>query len=98
MAPWLAAAISRHQRVVGSKVIYAQAAGEGLLDTDVVLDSGDGNTAAGHVKLDLATDSGVATFSGGTGKFAGFQASVDVSTDSNEVWHWDGTYSFGPGV
>jgi hypothetical protein len=79
---------------VGSKVIYAQAASEGSLDTDVVLDAGSGNTATGHVKLDLATDAGTASFSGGTGKFTGFQAQVDVSTDSDKVWHWDGTYSF----
>ena len=38
---------------VGSKVVYAQAAGAGSLDTDVVLDAGPGNTAAGHVVLDL---------------------------------------------
>ena len=81
---------------VGSRVVYAQAAGDGSLDTDVVLDAGSGNTAAGHVKLDLAMKSGVATFSGGTGKFTGFQARVDVSTDSTGLWHWDGTYSFSP--
>jgi hypothetical protein len=80
---------------VGSKVVYAQAAADGSLDTDVVLDAGEGNTAAGHVKLDLAADKGVATFSGGTGKFAGFQAHADVSADSDGLWHWEGTYSFG---
>ena len=58
---------------VGSKVVYAQAAGAGALDTDVVLDAGRGNTGAGHVVLDLAAGSGVATFSGGTGKFSGFE-------------------------
>lgn len=52
---------------VGSKVVYAEAAGDGSLDTDVVLDAGSGNTAAGHVVLDLAADKGVADFSGGTG-------------------------------
>jgi len=82
------------QIVVGSKVVYAEAAGEGTLDTDVVLDAGDGNTAAGHVVLDLAAEKGVATFSGGTGKFAGFQARADVSTDADGLWHWEGTYSF----
>ena len=35
---------------VGSKVVYAEAAEGGSLDTDVVLDAGSGNTAAGHVK------------------------------------------------
>ena len=79
---------------VGSKVIYAQAAEAGSLDTDVVLDAGPGNTSAGHVKLDLAAASGEATFSGGTGNFTGFQARVDISADSTGLWHWEGTYSF----
>ena len=80
--------------VVGSKVVYAEAAGEGTLDTDVVLDAGSGNIATGYVVLDLAADKGVADFSGGTGKFAGFQAHADVSTDADGLWHWEGTYSF----
>jgi hypothetical protein len=78
----------------GSKVIYAEAAGEGTLDTDVVLDAGSGNTATGHVVLDLAADKGTADFSGGTGAFAGFQAHADVSTDADGLWHWEGTYNF----
>jgi hypothetical protein len=79
---------------VGSKVVYAEAAGEGSLDTDVVLDAGSGNTATGHVVLDLATDKGVVDFSGGTGAFTGFRAHADVSADADELWHWEGTYSF----
>ena len=54
---------------------------------------GPGDTATGHVVLDLAADKGVASFSGGTGKFIGFQAHADVSTDSDGLWHWEGTYS-----
>ena len=81
---------------VGSRVVYAQAAGAGSLDTDVVLDAGRGDSAAGHVVLDLAAGSGVATFSGGTGKFTGFEARVDVSADATGLWHWDGTYNFSP--
>ena len=79
---------------VGSKVVYAEAAGEGSLDTDIVLDAGSGNTAAGHVELDLAAGKGVATFSGGTGTFTGLQAHADVSADPEGLWHWEGTYSF----
>ena len=78
----------------GVKVIYAEAAGEGTLDTDVVLDAGSGNTAKGHVVLDLAANKGTATFSGGAGKFAGFEAHADVTADSAGLWHWSGTYSF----
>jgi hypothetical protein len=59
---------------VGSRIVYAQAASEGALDTDVVLEAGVGNTAAGHVVLDVTAASGVVTFSGGTGKLTGFQA------------------------
>ena len=78
----------------GAKVIYAEAAAEGTLDTDVVLDAGSGNTANGHVVLDLAANKGTATLSGGTGKFVGFEAQADVTADSDGVWHWSGTYSF----
>jgi hypothetical protein len=79
---------------VGSRVVYAEAAGAGSLDTDVVLDAGPGNTAAGHVVLDLGAGTGVVTLSGGTGKFTGLQARADVSADSAGLWHWEGTYSF----
>jgi hypothetical protein len=78
----------------GSKVIYAEAAVENNLDTDVVLDAGSGNIAKGHVVLDLAADKGTVTFSGGTGKFDGFEANADVTADSSGMWHWDGTYRF----
>ena len=80
---------------IGSKVVYAEAASGGTLDTDIVLDAGAGNTAAGHVVLDLANGTGVVTFAGGTGTLAGFTARVDVSADPTGLWHWDGTYSFG---
>ena len=86
---------------VGSTVVYAQAANFGTftLDSDVVLDPpGPGNnTASGHCHLNLVTGIGLCTFSGGTGKFTFFNASVDVSPPSDGVnWHWDGTYSFSP--
>jgi hypothetical protein len=82
----------------GAKVVYEQAAGEGSLDTDIVLDAGPGNSASGHVKLDLAAGTGVVTFSGGTGKFTGFDAHADVSSDSEGLWHWEGKYSFSSGA
>jgi len=81
---------------VDSKVIYAEAAGTTGLDSDLVLDTGPGNRAFGHVTLSFATRSGVVTFSGGTGPFRHFQAAVDVTYDaSKDLWHWDGSYSFG---
>ena len=78
----------------GAKVIYAEAAGEGTLDTDVVLDAGSGNTAKGHVVLDLEANKGTVTFSGGTGNLVGFEAHADVTEDSDGLWHWEGTYTF----
>ena len=85
---------------VGSRVIYAKAAGA-TLDTDVVLDTpGPGNNKAfGHCALDLATGLGLCTFSGGTGRFTWFDARVDVTppTVIDQLnWHWEGTYSFSP--
>ena len=80
---------------VGSRIVYEKAAADGSLDTDVVLDAGSGNTATGHVVLDLAASRGVVTFSGGTGTFGGFEARADVSADSTGLWHWSGTYSIG---
>lgn len=82
---------------VGSRIVYTSAAGATSLDSDVVLDAGDGNKAFGHVTLDFVTGTGWSiTFSGGTGKFTGFRANADVSVDSTGLWHWDGTYSFSP--
>jgi hypothetical protein len=81
----------------GSKVIYTQAAGAAGLDSDVVLYTGPGNSAFGHVRLSFATLSGVVTFSGGTGKFRGFEARVIVTYNPNtNLWYWDGTYDFNP--
>ena len=83
---------------VGSKVIYLSALTFPILDTNIVLDPpGPGNNKAfGHVYLDLSTGAGEATFSGGTGKFTWFHASVDVSYLGGPDWAWEGTYSFSP--
>ena len=81
----------------GMRVVYTSAAGAGSLDSDLVLDGPGNNNALGHVTLDFATLSGVVTFNGGTGRFRGFHASVDVTYDAGSgLWHWDGTYSFTP--
>jgi hypothetical protein len=81
---------------VGSKVLYDQAAGipAGMLDSNIVLDAGDGNRAVGRCTLDLATGLGLCTFTDGTGELAGFHARVDVSHLGGRDWAWDGTYSF----
>jgi hypothetical protein len=83
---------------VGSRVYYDQAAGipAGLLDSNVVLDAGDGNRAVGRCTLDPTTGLGLCTFSDGTGRFAGFNARVQVSYLGGFDFAWDGTYSFSP--
>ena len=83
--------------LVGSKVFYDQAFGipTGLLDSNVVLDAGDGDRAVGRCTLDLSTGLGLCAFSDGTGRFSGFQARVEVSyLGPGPDWAWDGTYSF----
>ena len=67
--------------LVGSTIVYDQAAGipAGMLDSNVVLDAGNGNRAVGRCTLDFSTGLGLCTFSDGTGRFAGFQARVEVS-------------------
>jgi hypothetical protein len=81
---------------VGSKVLYDQAAGipAGMLDSNVVLDAGNGDRAVGRCTLDLVTGLGLCTFSDGTGRLAGFRARVDVSALGGKQWAWDGTYRF----
>jgi hypothetical protein len=78
----------------GSRVVYLQAPGATTLDSDIVLVVGPGNIALGHVKLDLATGSGVVTISGGTGQFTSFHAKVNVSYLGGPNFAWDGWYRF----
>ena len=81
---------------VGSTILYASGAVGAVLDTDVRLDppSPGNNVAFGHCRLDLATVIGACTFSGGTGMYKRFHASVAVSPVSGPTVAWDGTYSF----
>ncbi len=81
----------------GMNVVYTSAAGAAGLNSDLVLDGPGDNNASGHVVLNLAAQTGVVTFSGGTGRFSGFHASVVVTYNASEgLWHWDGTYGFTP--
>ena len=84
---------------VGSRVLYSQAAGvpAGLLDSNVVLDAGNGNRAVGRCTVDTTTERGLCTFSDGTGRLAGFEARVDVIHVAGYDWKWDGAYSFNEG-
>jgi len=79
----------------GSLVIYTDAFDNGL-NTDIVLYTGPGNSAFGHVTLDPNNLPGTVTFTGGTGKFRHFHATAAVSTADFVNWAWNGSYSFGP--
>lgn len=88
---------------VGSKIYYASPLIDGKMDGELTLiPPGNGNSVAfGHVALDVttATPGAIVTFSGGTGKFTHFSATI-VVTPLDRLhpdfvnWNWDGTYSF----
>ncbi len=82
---------------VGTKVVYEHSLVGLVLDTDITLTPpGRGDLAFGHVRLDLVAKAGTAVFTGGTGRLAGFTASVAVTPNAGvpSGWKWDGTYSF----
>ena len=80
----------------GTKVVYASAPTPTAISSDVklVLPNGGNSVAYGHVELNRVTRTGIATFSGGTGKFRHFSATVTISWLSPGNWAWDGTYRF----
>jgi hypothetical protein len=80
---------------VGSKVVYASAAGETGIESDITIVTAQAEHVSGHVVLSMETNTGSVTLSGGTGAFAALQAETVVSFDGTE-WHWDGTYSLTP--
>jgi hypothetical protein len=81
----------------GTRVVYASAATATAVSSDIKLVSPTpgNNVAFGHVELNRITRTGVATFSGGTGKFEHFSGTVSITWLSPMNWAWDGTYSFG---
>ena len=86
----------------GSLVHYVQAFGilePAWLDSNVVVDAGNGNKAVGRCTVDFSLSTpGVCLFLDGTGQLAGFTGRVDVSTVPTPPadFTWDGTYSFNP--
>ncbi len=78
----------------GSKVVYAEAATDvGGLDTDIVVETPNGDTIHGHVLLDGATQTGTVTLAGGTGQLATLSAELEVAPLGEPNYSWDGTYS-----
>ena len=82
----------------GTRVVYASPATATAVSSDIVLvlPKPGNNVAFGHVELNRVTRTGIATFSGGTGKFQHVSATVTISWLSPGNWAWDGTYSFSP--
>lgn len=80
---------------IGSKVVYAKAAtAAGGLDTDIVVNTPDGDTGFGHVVLDGATQTGTVTLAGGTGRLAILAADLVVAPLAEPSYSWDGPYSY----
>jgi hypothetical protein len=61
--------------------------------SNVVLDDGAGDTAIGNCIVDYEAMRGMCAFHAGNGSLAGFTAIAQASTDDDQVWHWNGSYS-----
>ena len=80
---------------IGSKVVYTKAAtADGGLDTDIVINTPNGDAAYGHVVLDGATETGKVTLAGGTGKLAELAADLTVAPLAAPTYSWEGSYSY----
>jgi hypothetical protein len=80
----------------GTVVYYLQRANivPGLLDSNVILDAGNGNRATGRCTFDLNSFTGLCQFTDGTGQLAGFEARVDVAATTLPSYSWSGPYHF----
>ena len=81
----------------GSKIFYLDPNGLGTATgSAVVLDPPRPGNNEAFGTCFLGSNPMHCEFSGGTGRFTWFRASVVVTVDSQGLWHWDGTYSFTP--
>lgn len=79
----------------GSKIVYTDAdAADGGSDTDLVINTPNGDTAYGHVVLDGKTQTGKVTLKGGTGRFAKLTGDLAVAPLAAPNYSWDGPYSY----
>jgi hypothetical protein len=83
---------------VGTKIFYLEPSQLGTPGgSDVILDPGTSTgKALGNCALNPATGDGACTFSGGTGKFRYFHATVVVTNLDGVNFTWTGTYTFSP--
>jgi predicted ester cyclase len=79
----------------GSKIVYAEAVtAAGDVDSDLVVNTPNGDAAYGHVVLDGATQTGTVTLAGGTGQLANLAADLVVAPLAEPNYSWDGPYSY----
>ena len=86
----------------GSVVYYTQAFGIlnlAWLDSNIVIDAGNGNKAVGRCTVDFSSSvPGICTLNDGIGTLAGFTARVEVGTSplssADKTYPWDGWYAF----
>ena len=80
---------------IGSVIVYAEAdTADGGSDTDLVINTPNGDIAIGHVVLDGPTQTGTVTLSGGTGALADLAADLVVAPLLAPNYSWDGPYSY----
>ncbi len=79
---------------IGSQVVYAEAMTAAGLDSDIVINTPNGDTAYGHVVLDGPTRTGTVTLTGGTGQLANLAADLAVAPLAEPTYSWDGPYSY----
>ena len=79
----------------GSEIVYTEAAtAAGGLDTDIVINTPNGDTGYGHVVLDGATETGTVTLKGGTGQLAKLAGELKVAPLAKPTYSWAGPYSY----
>jgi hypothetical protein len=82
----------------GSVNYYTQALGiiPNLVDSNVVLDAGDGNRAVGRCDFDINAGTGLCVYTDGTGTLAGFSARLEITVDDSSVpsYYLTGPYVF----
>jgi hypothetical protein len=80
---------------IGSKIVYTEAVtATGGLDTDIVINTPNGDAAYGHVVLDGKTETGTVTLKGGTGRLAKLAGDLNVAPLDAPNYSWDGPYSY----
>jgi predicted ester cyclase len=78
----------------GSVIVYEAAdTPDGGSDTDLVINTPNGDVAYGHVVLDGPTQTGTVTLAGGTGQLADLKAYLVVAPQAPN-YSWDGPYSY----